>query len=82
MVFRRTIEITCAGRTDSGVHARGQVVSFELNRAEWEERSEYKLLRSLNALTHDDIAIQCHRGKASGFFSTFFCDYARISLLY
>lgn len=71
MVFRRTIEITCAGRTDSGVHARGQVVSFELNRAEWEERSEYKLLRSLNALTHDDIAIRAIEEKPAGFSARF-----------
>lgn len=71
MVFRRTIEITCAGRTDSGVHARGQVVSFELNRAEWEERSEYKLLRSLNALTHDDIAIRAIEKKPAGFSARF-----------
>lgn len=71
MVFRRTIEITCAGRTDSGVHARGQVVSFELNRAEWEERSEYKLLRSLNALTHDDIVIRAIEEKPAGFSARF-----------
>lgn len=27
--LRHTVELTCAGRTDSGVHAWGQVVSFE-----------------------------------------------------
>lgn len=57
MVFRRPIETTCAGRTDSGVHAKGQVVSFTLLESELEGRSEYKLLRSLNALTHEDISI-------------------------
>ena len=54
LVFRRPIETVCAGRTDSGVHARGQVVSFSLSEEELACRSEFKLLRSLNALTHED----------------------------
>ena len=55
LIFRRPVETVCAGRTDSGVHAKGQVVSFEIEKAEYEQRSDYKLLRSLNALTHEDI---------------------------
>jgi tRNA pseudouridine38-40 synthase len=42
-----------AGRTDAGVHALGQVVSFQLPR-EW-DRGE--LLRALRALTPDDLWI-------------------------
>ncbi|MDO4854051.1 MAG: tRNA pseudouridine(38-40) synthase TruA [Coriobacteriia bacterium] len=56
-VFRHPVETVCAGRTDSGVHARGQWVSFSLSAKEWNERSDYKVLKSLNALTHEDISI-------------------------
>lgn len=58
LVFRHPVETVCAGRTDSGVHARGQWVSFSLSAKEWNERSEYKILKSLNALTHEDISVR------------------------
>lgn len=58
LIFRRPVEIVCSGRTDSGVHARGQVVSFVLSSEEWDGRTKYKFLRSMNALTHDDIAVR------------------------
>lgn len=70
-LYRREIEITCAGRTDSGVHARGQVVSFELTLLEWKQRSTYTLSRSLNALTHDDIAVRSLEKKPEGFSARF-----------
>ena len=46
------IETVCAGRTDAGVHARGQVVSFFSNKS-----LPNNSLRSLNALTHDAISV-------------------------
>ena len=73
LVFRRPIETVCAGRTDSGVHARGQVVSFALSEEELAGRSEFKLLRSLNALTHEDISIKSVRRQKTGFSARFSC---------
>ena len=66
MLLRRPVETTCAGRTDAGVHARGQVVSFEVDAEEiagMDERDANRerfasLRRSLNAITHEDIAVR------------------------
>lgn len=57
------ISLAAAGRTDSGVHATGQVISFQtrarLDADAW--------LRALNALTPPDIAIHAARRVAPGF---------------
>ena len=45
------VEATCAGRTDAGVHALGQVASCELPRA-WAEPT---LVRALNAVLPADL---------------------------
>ena len=58
LALRRPVEVVCAGRTDAGVHARGQVVSFPITREELDERNLFKLKRSLQALTDDAITIQ------------------------
>lgn len=71
LVFRRPIETVCAGRTDSGVHARGQVVSFVLSEGEYRQRSDYKLLRSFNALTHDAISVLSLEEKDRDFSARF-----------
>lgn len=71
LIFRHPIETVCAGRTDSGVHAKGQVVSFEVPVQEYEQRSDYKLLRSLNALTHEDISIRSIEQKPNDFSARF-----------
>ena len=56
-VFRRPVEVIGAGRTDAGVHAWGQVVSFPVTAAEADAVDPSRLLRSLNALTDDDLIV-------------------------
>ncbi|MBT4989445.1 MAG: tRNA pseudouridine(38-40) synthase TruA [Rickettsiales bacterium] len=43
-VSRESISITCTGRTDSGVHAEGQVIHFDLEKI----LQEYQMVESLN----------------------------------
>ncbi len=52
-----------AGRTDTGVHASGQVVAFELDWA----HSEAELARALNALLPQDAAVMAVKVAAPGF---------------
>lgn len=58
--------VTGAGRTDSGVHAFGQVISFDVD---W-RHEEKALLRALNAVLPDDIALQA-LGPKPGFHPRF-----------
>ena len=71
LVFRRPVETVCSGRTDAGVHALGQVVSFEVEPREWEGRSVDRLARSLNALTHDRISVRGIVEAVPGFSARF-----------
>jgi tRNA pseudouridine38-40 synthase len=57
-VLRRDVELTVAGRTDRGVHARGQVASHPGAPAP---------LRSLNALVPDDLAVLRSEEARDGF---------------
>lgn len=56
-LLRREVEITCAGRTDAGVHALGQVVSVPVSRAELSLPTA-RLQRALTALVDDDISVR------------------------
>jgi tRNA pseudouridine38-40 synthase len=52
-VLGHPVELTCAGRTDKGVHARAQVVTFD---AAAEQLHLASLVKSLNGLCGPDIA--------------------------
>jgi tRNA pseudouridine38-40 synthase len=54
-ILRAPIELTCAGRTDTGVHAWGQVVSFD---APADGLSPQTLQRSLNRLCAPAIVVR------------------------
>ena len=71
LIFRRPMEVVCSGRTDAGVHALGQVVSFDVTNDELEGRNLYSLRRSLNALTHEDITVREVEERQPGFSARF-----------
>ncbi|MCY3561111.1 MAG: tRNA pseudouridine(38-40) synthase TruA [bacterium] len=51
------VQLTCAGRTDAGVHARGQVVSLEVSDSDAETSRLAALVTSLNRMCGPDVAI-------------------------
>jgi tRNA pseudouridine38-40 synthase len=57
-VLRREVSLTVAGRTDRGVHARGQVASHEGDAAR---------MRNLNALLPADVAVLASEQAPDGF---------------
>ncbi len=71
LLYRRSVPTVCAGRTDAGVHALGQVVSFDLEEDELGVRSDDALMRSLNAITHRAIGVREVRHVAEGFSARF-----------
>lgn len=61
------VATVCAGRTDTGVHALGQVVHFDVS----VERSLESWVRGLNALLPDSIAVQWARPVPDSFHARF-----------
>lgn len=57
--FGREIEIDGSGRTDAGVHAKGQVANFRLHKAEADafERNPEAITTLLNTYLPEDIAV-------------------------
>jgi tRNA pseudouridine38-40 synthase len=61
-VLREEIQLTVAGRTDTGVHALGQVASFETDAA-----LPPDLARNLNGVTPEDVAVRRAEAVADSF---------------
>ena len=69
--YGREVLTVGAGRTDTGVHALGQVVSLELSADEFSRCSLASLRKSLNALTPDSITVREIQEKPAGFSARF-----------
>jgi tRNA pseudouridine38-40 synthase len=61
-VLREQVKLAVAGRTDTGVHALGQVASFEMER-----ELPRDLARNLNGVGPDDIAVRQASKVEDGF---------------
>lgn len=66
--LRRETLVVGAGRTDTGVHALGQVVSFD---ADGTEPEPHRMRRSLEALAGDGISVREVRRARPGFSARF-----------
>jgi tRNA pseudouridine38-40 synthase len=61
-ILREPVELTVAGRTDTGVHALGQVASFETA-----AEAPADLMRRLNGIGPDDVAVTVAEVASDGF---------------
>ena len=71
ILLRREVLTVCAGRTDAGVHANNQVVSFTLFSHELKDHSLEKLRASINALVPDGLVAKAITEKPAGFSARF-----------
>ncbi len=74
LLLSRPAPTACAGRTDKGVHALGQVVSLPVTAEEaraLETRSLGRMLRSLNSLTCHGVSVREVLLKPAGFSARF-----------
>jgi tRNA pseudouridine38-40 synthase len=73
-----TIQLTVAGRTDAGVHARGQVVHADVPADAW-ARAADAAVRRLNRLLPDDVRIWSAGQAPAGFDARFSALWRRYS---
>jgi tRNA pseudouridine38-40 synthase len=66
----QTPRITCAGRTDAGVHARGQVAHADVPAVAWAD-AEAHVVRSLRGLLPADVRVLACRPAPAGFDARF-----------
>jgi tRNA pseudouridine38-40 synthase len=55
VLLRQNVRIVLSGRTDSGVHARGQVAHFDVHDLEYDL---WRLVWGLNGILADDISVE------------------------
>ena len=67
-ILRRPLEITCAGRTDAGVHARGQVAHLDVDLMAWDQ---YFDVNRINRALPDDVRVWAVRPAPDGFDARF-----------
>ena len=70
-VLRHAVTVTGAGRTDAGVHARGQVVSFDADESHFEPGA---LSRTLNRMLGPTIAVDKIETAPPSFDARFSCS--------
>lgn len=66
-VANEAIEVTCAGRTDKGVHASGQVVHFDTSK----ERGDHDWMLGANSNLPDDVSVGWVRQVDGAFHARF-----------
>jgi tRNA pseudouridine38-40 synthase len=70
--LRQSLELTCAGRTDAGVHARGQVVTFDVDPTTLRDGFDPDRLRNaLNSQLAPQIVVRGVRPVAPDFDARF-----------
>ena len=76
-VLGQRLALTCAGRTDAGVHAWEQVVSFDAPRERWERVGPDELVRALNRRSDGSIVVR-HAAAAPADFDARFSARSRL----